>query len=476
MCSAALLVALPVTALAVADPLISGPVPATVSPPPLGTTVGPSPTERDYPFLSTVLFPDNSGYIEHEFFMEGTANTYTTPALATGSILTTGHPYKTRLVVRRPTDPAKFNGKVIVEWENVTNNWPLDVQWYRGYDYYISKGYAYVGVNAQRAGVHGTPNGLKAWNPVRYGSLDLTAGGTVTNDALRWDVFSQAGKAIASPAGIDPLGGLGPRTLIATGDSQSSSNLATYLNSVHPLDPVYAGFVLGGPLSNRIREDDAVANVKVFKVVSEWEVMNGEARIRRPDTSNYVAWEVAGSSHSDLTNFRRNSQVRLRDVGVLGIQPGTVNCIDPTRSAVRFYLVYHAAYDWMARWLAGEQPPAMPSPIDTPDVETRPVTVARDAFGNALGGIRLPDVTVPISTNTGWNTGGKPPTSDGSCRQTGTSIPFGDATLRTLYPSHGSYVNQVSRAAGDVVKQGFVLPAGRTVFIEDAAESAVGKN
>src|SRR5688572_11823321 len=117
MCSAALLVALPVTALAVADPLISGPVPATVSPPPLGTTVGPSPTERDYPFLSTVLFPDNSGYIEQEFFMEGTASTYTTPPLATGSVLTTGHPYKTRLVVRRPSDPAKFNGKVIVEWE-----------------------------------------------------------------------------------------------------------------------------------------------------------------------------------------------------------------------------------------------------------------------------------------------------------------------------------------------------------------------
>ena len=85
------------------------------------------------------------------------------------------------------------------------------------------------------------------------------------------------------------------------------------------------------------------------------------------------------------------------------------NCIDPARSRVHLYLVYQAAYDWTVRWLGGEQRPPMPSPITVTDFSTNPVTIARDSFGIAEGGIQLADVTVPIALNTGWNTGGKPP-------------------------------------------------------------------
>ena len=60
------------------------------------------------------------GYVEQEYFMQGTANQYTTPAGATGAIITTGNPYKTRLLVRRPISAAAFNGTVILEWYNVT--------------------------------------------------------------------------------------------------------------------------------------------------------------------------------------------------------------------------------------------------------------------------------------------------------------------------------------------------------------------
>jgi hypothetical protein len=34
----------------------------------------------------------------------------------TGSIIDGGHPYKTRILVRRPIDPRKFEGTVFVEW------------------------------------------------------------------------------------------------------------------------------------------------------------------------------------------------------------------------------------------------------------------------------------------------------------------------------------------------------------------------
>jgi hypothetical protein len=40
--------------------------------------------------------------VEQEFFIEGTANRYNTPALATGIVVDSGHPYRTRMVIRRP--------------------------------------------------------------------------------------------------------------------------------------------------------------------------------------------------------------------------------------------------------------------------------------------------------------------------------------------------------------------------------------
>ncbi|WP_203073438.1 alpha/beta hydrolase domain-containing protein [Falsiroseomonas ponticola] len=453
---------------AIENPTVTGPIPASVAP---------GDAARDYPFLATILFPPGSGYVEEEFFVDGRASRYSTACPATlcaasasdtpAEVVSRDHPYRIRLVVRRPADPARFNGRVIVEWQNVTNNWELDVQWYRASEYFIREGYAWVGVGPQRAGVHGTPNGLRAWSPRRYGTLDVTAGGTITDDSLKWDIFSQAGQAIAQPRGVDPLGGLpGARTLIATGDSQSSVNLATYANAVHPRDPIYAAFVLGGPIDIPIRDD---VRQPVLKIISEWDLLRSEARLRRPDTDRYVAWEIAGSSHSDYHNFVVNSPVRLRDVGVRGITPDTANCIDPARSRVRLHLVTHAAYHWTARWLQGERPPAMPAPMAV-DLSRDPPVALRDEHGIARGGIRLADAEVPVALNTGWNAGGVAPVPDGACRQAGTHVPFDLVTLRRLYPSRDAYLQRVREVTEQNRRGGFLLPADAERLIATAAE------
>jgi hypothetical protein len=67
------------------------------------------------------------GYMEEEFFLEGTANAYSPAA---GSTLTSDGkwtlepssqaPYTTRVVVSRPIDDRDFNGTVVVEWLNVS--------------------------------------------------------------------------------------------------------------------------------------------------------------------------------------------------------------------------------------------------------------------------------------------------------------------------------------------------------------------
>ena len=49
-----------------------------------------------------------------------------------------------------------------------------------------------VGVSAQNVGV----SALKQWSPGRYASLDVTDSGTVTGDALSYDIFAAAGQAM----------------------------------------------------------------------------------------------------------------------------------------------------------------------------------------------------------------------------------------------------------------------------------------
>ncbi len=45
------------------------------------------------------------------------------------SVAQTSVPYTTRLLVRYPTSPAKFNGTVVVEWLNDTTGGDQDPVW-----------------------------------------------------------------------------------------------------------------------------------------------------------------------------------------------------------------------------------------------------------------------------------------------------------------------------------------------------------
>ena len=79
--------------------------------------IGPIPSEdfssptKNYTFYATDVALASYGYVEEEFFITGTANAYNIPSNPTTppTIATADVPYKTRMTVRRPTDPAKFN-------------------------------------------------------------------------------------------------------------------------------------------------------------------------------------------------------------------------------------------------------------------------------------------------------------------------------------------------------------------------------
>ena len=435
------------TGATVPAPAVTGPIASTS---PVGDPA------HGYPFLATDVDLAKAGYVEEEYLISGQAGRYMISGTNTATVVSSDNPYSTRIVVRRPTAPAEFNGVVIAEWVNVTNQWDQEVDWFQTHEHLLQEGYAWVGVSAQRAGLH-SATGLRAWSPSRYGALDLTIGNTLNDDSLSYDVFSQAVKAVRSPAGTDPLGSLpAPEYVIATGHSQSATRLRTYVNSVAPLANVVDAVVLHGS-GQPMRSD---LSRPVFRINSEGDLTFGiGTNSRQADSPTLRVWEVAGASHGDWKLITDYGPLRFRDIGSYpGGYPGQPQtCTLPSLSRVPQHMVQNALYDHTVNWVAyGIAPPSAPA------ITTATPTggaVQRDSLGLALGGIRLSQHDVPLRINSGANTGG------GFCGLDGSSVPLTDAQLATLYPSVESYVDKVVAKTLENAAAGYI-PAD---FMRDPA-------
>jgi hypothetical protein len=349
---------------------VTGPIAVTS---PLGDA------RHGYPFNATPMDLVKQGYVEEEFFISGVASRYNTPQMATGTATDGGHPYKTRIVVRRPKSQTRFNGTAIVEWTNVSQGHDNEVDWFQSGAHFVRVGYAWVGVSAQRVGV----NALKQWSPDRYAALDVSEGGTIADDALSYDIFAAAAREVRGSAGASIMGGLRVERMIATGHSQSAGRLYTYFTSVHPLAPVFDGVVLHGG-GGQVRTD---LDVKVWKFLSETDVPGQASASRQPDTDKFRWWEVAGTSHLDARLSRGLGQLGLRAAGgapvdgppagppISGGGAGTGNfqastgapndgCEKPIFSRVPSYYTQNALYDHFARWLKDGTPPPTAPPIE----------------------------------------------------------------------------------------------------------------
>jgi hypothetical protein len=454
----------------VPNPKVTGPIPARVQP---------GDRSHDYPWMATIHPIAQAGYIEEEFFFEGTARSYNTAGdnAMDGKVASEGHPYRTRMIVRRPKDMKTFNGVVLAEWQNVTAGYDLDAMWGGSYEHIMRKGYVWVGISAQFVGVNREPNGLKVWSPVRYGTLTVAADG-VAQDSMSYDIFAQGMEAIRDPQGVNVLGGAAPKTMIAMGASQSAGRLGTYINALHD--------ELGGPVSAyllmiggaRVRDD---LPVPVFKLLSETDVP-GQVRSRQPDTDKFRHWEVTGASHSSRRTSMNAGPLTKRD----HVERAVANCTYPTYPRVPMNYAMAAVYDHMTAWVQkGVKPPiASRMEVDVPPADAAPAAppaagapparppgavIKRDARGNALGGIRMGEVDPAIALNSGANGG------SGFCNLYGRFEPFDDATLASLYPNHGAYVNAVKKRNADNLKAGFIVEADAKQSNTRADQSIIGR-
>lgn len=102
----------------------------------------------------------------------------------------------------------------------------------------------------------------------------------------------------------------------------------------------------------------------------------------------------------------------------------------------------------------------------------------RDPDGNPIGGVRLPDIAVPLGVHGGQNA----PLTNFTCSLVGTYQPFAPApasgdgkppSLAERYADQQDYVNRVRTAARAAEDEGFLLPEDVAVIVNAAAETTV---
>jgi hypothetical protein len=438
---------------------------------PLPPGLTPAPAGTPAASVAAVLGP---GYVESEYFYTGTANTYR-PSGTWGSdgrwgkvVDRSAQRYSTRFVVDRPVDPARFNGTVWVEWLNVTGGSDGAPSVIQARDHVKASGAAWIGISAQKGGV----NAIKQANPNRYGRLDVSSG------ALSYDIFTQVAQAVRDHPEV--LGGSRPQRLLAVGNSQSALRLATYVNAFPQESTVYDGvfihsrFTSGGPLVDdgsimgavptRIRSD---ASRPVLQLQTEIEVgLNLESlmpglgtweSVRQPDQGNVHTWEVAGAAHADkylLNSIGGGGGDTSGFTNLLGCGP---------MNDFPFHYAANAAFASMERWAGGGARPAAAPPIETVNG-----LVQRDADGNARGGLRLPDIDVPVARYNGGTT------ANVLCDLFGSTTPFTAAQLRTRYGTTAAYTDAYRSHADAAVTAGIMTPADRDAAVAAAGTRPIG--
>jgi hypothetical protein len=423
------------------------------------------------------------GYEEQEFFVSGTAHAFraiSAPADGRWTIApTTSAPYETRILVRRPSDPSKFNGTVIVEWMNVTAG-EAAPDWDFLNPMLMREGFAWVGVTAQALAVNGgnpfikapingsgplaaeaakAKGGLVKADPTRYGTLHHPG------DPYAFDIYDQIGRAVRKE-GPTLLGGAKPSHVVAAGESQSAYFLTTYTDAIQPLSNTFDGIFIhsrGGPAApidgnanpttssvTRIRTD---LKVPVFMFETQTDLIQlGYAPAQQPNTDHIRTWEVAGTSHADAY--------------LVGTAQSFLGCAQQLNTGPQ-HEVIQGAFTAFGDWVANGKPP--PSPGRFKLSGANPPALALNSHGNVIGGVRTPWVDVPVSTLSG----APPPGASVVCSLFGSTIPFSPATLAALYGSQANYQQQYQRSLDASIHSDYILGADRASLLAQAQQVAI---
>lgn len=423
--------------------------------------------------------------------------------------------YTTRIIVRRPEDMQQFSGRVVVEIINMTAGYDWTAIWSSLWEQVLKQGDVYVGITAK-------PNVLPAmvrFDAARYQRLSMPnplpperqACGTLPGESdhdpnrskdaengLVWDMLSQLGALLKSHSGDNPLGRPAERVYLA-GESQSAHYMTRYFRWFHQRAslpngaPVYDAYLAeaGGTSSavmhglnqcaqetNPLPRDDPQhgipgRGVPLMVVHSEWDfpLSRGSPNDypppkRKPNANTeadkFMMWELAGASHGWTWQYNFSDAAR-EDVSAAGFETHDFVCAQ-NQPEINLYMVVKAAYVLLDRWVStGISPPS--AEYIQMDVPVNPQQPLRDEHGNAVGGLRMPEIAVPIARYKGVYA------PDPDCRNA--VMPFDRQTLESLYPAPGDYLDRYTAATQALLDGGFLLPEDARKLIEAAGQRRV---
>ncbi len=419
------------------------------------------------------------GYKEEEYFYSGKANVYSLKK-GQAEIKQEKADYTNRFILRKPNDPKKFSGNVIVELLNASNTWDVSPMWCLLWQKMLGDGDIYIGVTVRPISVVS----LKIFDEERYkkvswknpsenpGEISTKIfkwqdSSKDTEDGLVWDMLTQLGNLMKSVVG-SRIAGRPVNNVFAMGCSQSAMQLSTYINVFHettrvsPIEVPFDGYLTySGSRMVALNQEEAPADlsdevqitkncpVPVIRCMSQWDFKDfaGSTKIRREDSNEvgdrFRLYEIAGQAHSSfLGAFYRPGYEEIEKIGKTTKLPPTDTAYLPLEAFMR------QALENLILWSEDEKilPPHAKSLIKTDDNNNEIL----DENNNCVGGFRFPQLTVPIATY-----------CSGSMinDQDGCFIPFSEEKLKKLYPTRRDYIDKIFAAIDKLREERFFSAA-----------------
>ena len=381
-------------------------------------------------------------YVTKEYFVSGTAN---------------GQPYKTRIVIRKPADNARFSGLVLAESMHPSGN-----PWMFHFTHVYAMTSGHIGVEILTSATQG----FIEFNPERYKDLQIANGQTN-------EIIAQVGALLKSKQNDNPLAGLAVRKMILAGSSASAGVVVNYMNAhmtyrLADMKAIFDGFL---PTSNA--SNIPSVDVPTIQVPTMLEVYrgNGPSRVDSDAPGSQIRiYEFAGMAHIDS-----------RDAAAYYPDP-CQNAISRFPLAVYMSVALHHLFAWSDK---GTIPPQADRYYLDYNTANDGSLFALDEFGNVKGGIRNPYVDVPAKSYHVPNSGAQPPIKNPHpfiaargeaaqnqlCGLANYEKPLTAEQMKKLHRNTREYRTRVQQRYDELVKQGWALPLPmlRDVVIGDAA-------
>ena len=419
------------------------PAAPTVAPLP---TISPEITGPGAIFESLMALPPGDDmatgkYEAREYFVSGTAN---------------GQPYKTRIVIRKPSDNRAFSGLVLAESMHPSGN-----AWMFHFTHRYSMDAGHIALDILTS----THTPFLEFNADRYKDLQVQQGQAP-------EILAQVGALIKSKQPGNPLASLPIRKMVLAGTSASAGVLINYLPAhmvlrLPDLKPIYDGFM---PTSNgaTIQRID----VPMIQVPTMTEVAGNGSTTRQDGDepgNQFRVYEFAAMAHIDS-----------RDAVAYYPNPCRLP-ISRYPMAAYMSVALHHLWQWIDK---GTVPPRADRILVDRNVDNDGSLMALDEHGNARGGIRSPYVDVPARKYGVRNEGANPPIPNAHpfvavrgpdaqnqlCGLAGYEIDLTPAQLKKLYRDTRDYQSKVARSYDDLMKKGWALPVYREIVVADAAK------